>query len=292
VQSVLHSEFRHVFAAVILAGCTFAPSARAAEAPQLPPPVARKVDFSSDIQPLFAKTCYECHGPEKQKGGLRLDLRDAALKGGDTGPILVAGKSADSLLIQVVTGANEDIARMPKKRDPLSDEQIGVLRAWIDQGADWPESAVTKRKDWKKHWAFTAPTRPRVPQVTNAPWVRDPVDAFIAERLEKLQPSPEADKVTLLRRLSLDLIGLPPTIEEVDAFVADKSTDAYEKQVERLLGSPHYGERWGRQWLDAARYADSDGFEKDKLRYVWFYRDWVINALNKDMPYDEFVIEQ
>jgi hypothetical protein len=130
--------------------------------------------------------------------------------------------------------------------------------------------------------------------VKDGRWVRDPIDAFIIERLEKekLQPSPEAEKVTLLRRLSLDLIGLPPAIEEVDAFVADKSPDAYEKQVERLLASPHYGERWGRQWLDAARYADSDGFEKDKLRYVWFYRDWVINALNKDMPYDEFVIEQ
>jgi mono/diheme cytochrome c family protein len=294
VQSAFHSAIRRLFITAILAGCTFASSVQAAEAPKLPPPASRKVDFANDIQPLLAKTCYECHGPEKQKGGLRLDLKDAALKGGDTGPVLVTGKSADSLLIQVVTGAKEDIARMPKKRDPLSDEQIGTLRAWIDQGADWPETAITKRKDWKKHWAFTAPTRPNVPNVKNAQWVHNPIDAFIAERLdkEKLQPSPEADKVTLLRRLSLDLLGLPPTIEEVDAFVADKSPDAYDKQVERLLASPHYGERWGRQWLDAARYADSDGFEKDKLRYVWFYRDWVINALNKDIPYDEFVIEQ
>jgi mono/diheme cytochrome c family protein len=294
VESVLNSEIRHLFATAIVAGCTFAGSLRAADSPKLPAAVNRKVDYVADIQPLLSKTCYECHGSEKQKGGLRLDQKDAALKGGDTGPLLVAGKSADSLLIQVVSGTKEDIARMPKKRDPLSDEQIGILRAWIDQGANWPETAVTKSKDWKKHWAFTAPTRPKVPQLKNAGWVRDPIDAFIVERLdkEKLQPSPEADKVTLLRRLSLDLIGLPPTIEEVDAFVADKSPDAYEKQVERLLASPHYGERWGRQWLDAARYADSDGFEKDKLRYVWFYRDWVINALNKDMPYDEFVIEQ
>lgn len=260
----------------------------------MPPPANRKVDFLSDIEPLLAKTCYECHGPEKQKGGLRLDQKEAAYKGGDTGPILVAGKSADSLLIQVVTGAKEDIARMPKKKEPLSDEQVGILRAWIDQGAIWPETTITKGKDWKKHWAFIAPTRPNVPPAKNGRWMRNPIDAFIVERLEKekLQPSPEADKATLLRRLSLDLIGLPPTIEEVDAFLADRTPDAYDKQVERLLASPHYGERWGRQWLDAARYADSDGFEKDKVRYVWFYRDWVINALNKDMPYDEFVIEQ
>jgi mono/diheme cytochrome c family protein len=294
VQSVLNSEIRRVFAITILAGCTFGRSVEAGDLPKLPPAANRKVDFLSDIEPLLAKTCYECHGPEKQKGGLRLDQKEAAYKGGDTGPILVAGKSADSLLIQVVAGAKEDIARMPKKKDPLSDEQVGILRAWIDQGAIWPETAITKGKDWKKHWAFIAPTRPNVPQAKNGRWVRNPIDAFIIERLEKekLRASPEADKVTLLRRLSLDLIGLPPTIEEVDAFVADKSPDAYEKQVERLLASPHYGERWGRQWLDAARYADSDGFEKDKLRYVWFYRDWVINALNKDMPYDEFVIEQ
>ena len=294
MPSALNSGIRHFFIAAILADCTLANSLEAADLPKLPAPANRKVDFAKDIQPLLANNCYECHGSEKQKGALRLDQKEAALKGGDTGPILVAGKSVESLLIQVVTGTKEDIARMPKKRDPLTDEQIGILRAWIDQGADWPESAVTKGKDWKKHWAFTAPTRPTIPQVANLRWARDPIDAFIAERLEKekLPPSPEADKITLLRRLSLDLIGLPPTIEEVDAFVADKSADAYEKQVERLLASPHYGERWGRQWLDAARYADSDGFEKDKFRYVWFYRDWVIHALNKDMPYDEFVIEQ
>jgi hypothetical protein len=294
VQSDFHSRIPQLFIAAILAGCTSVGSVQAGDSPKSAPAVNRKVDFSSDIQPLLAKNCYECHGAEKQKGGLRLDQKEAVLKGGDTGPALIAGKSGDSLLIQVVSGTKEDIARMPKKRDPLSDEQIGILRTWIDQGADWPETAAAKGKDWKKHWAFTAPMRPKVPQAKNAQWVRDPVDAFIAERLEKekLQPSAEADKVTLLRRLSLDLIGLPPTIEEVDAFLADGTSGAYEKQVDRLLASPHYGERWGRQWLDAARYADSDGFEKDKLRYVWFYRDWVINALNKDMPYDEFVIEQ
>jgi len=151
-----------------------------------------------------------------------------------------------------------------------------------------PQSAITQ------HWAFVAPVRPQLPEVRNRQWIRNPIDRFILARLEKerLQPSPEADRMTLLRRLSLDLIGLPPAIEEVDAFVNDKSPDAYQKQVERLLASPHYGERWGRHWLDAARYADSDGYEKDKSRRVWFYRDWVINALNADKPYDQFVVEQ
>jgi mono/diheme cytochrome c family protein len=254
-----------------------------------------QVDFVHEIQPIFSKDCYECHGPEKQKGGLRLDSKVAALKGGDSGPLLVSGKSKESLLIQAVEGSKADLARMPKKRDPLSAEQLALLRTWIDQGASWPDDApVAVRKDWRKHWAFKAPIRPRTPQVHRGNWVRNPIDSFILAHLEheQLKPSPEADRVTLLRRLSLDLIGLPPTIEEIDAFVADRNANAYEQQVERLLASPHYGERWGRQWLDAARYADSDGFEKDKPRSVWFYRDWVINALNRDLPYDEFVIEQ
>jgi len=151
-----------------------------------------------------------------------------------------------------------------------------------------------ERKDAREHWAFKAPVRPAVPAVKNKARVRNPIDNFILARLEKekLKPAPEADKITLLRRLSLDLIGLPPTIGEVDAFLADKSPDAYEKQVERLLNSPHYGERWGRHWLDAARYADSDGYEKDMSRNVWFYRDYVINAFNRDLPYNQFIIEQ
>jgi len=260
---------------------------------KLPGPSGKQVDFLKDIQPIFANTCYECHGAEKQKGGLRLDQKTAALKGGDTGALLIAGKSAESLLIQAITGTKEDLARMPKKRDPLTAEQIGLLRAWIDQGATWPESGMAKEAKWRTHWAFHPPNRPPIPVVKGAR-SGNPIDPFILARLEreKLRPSPEADRTTLLRRLSLDLIGLPPTLAEVDAFLSDKSRDAYEKQVDRLLASPHYGERWGRVWLDAARYADSDGFEKDKMRYIWFYRDWVINALNKDMPYDQFIIEQ
>src|SRR5438105_4386914 len=162
----------------------------------LPPASIRKVDFVKDIQPILSESCYECHGLQKQKGGLRLDQKEAALKGGDTGPLLVSRKSADSLIILAVAGAKEDLARMPKKKDPLSNGQIGLLRAWIDQGAEWPESAVAKGKDFSKHWAFKAPVRPKVPEAKNARWIRNPIDAFILTKLdkEKLKPSPEADK--------------------------------------------------------------------------------------------------
>ena len=183
---------------------------------------------------------------------------------------------------------------MPPKGDPLTPAQIGLLRAWIDQGANWPDAAVAKGPDKRNHWAFKAPVRPAVPTVADKKWVRDPIDNFVLARLEKehLKPSPEADRVTLIRRLTLDLTGLPPTIKEVDDFVADQRPDAYQRVVERLLASPHYGERWGRHWLDVARYADSNGYEKDKPRSIWPYRDWVINAFNRDLPFDQFTIEQ
>ena len=254
---------------------------------------AANVDFAKEIQPILQKSCVECHGPQKAKSSLRLDLKADALKGGDTGALLVAGDAGKSLLIQVVEGTHAEISRMPKKRDPLTPEQIALLRKWIEQGADWPDVAATEDARLK-HWAFKAPARPELPAAKNQRWVRNPVDAFILAKLdgEKLTPSPEADRTSLLRRLSLDLIGLPPTPQEVEAFLADKSPDAYGKQVERLLASPHYGERWARHWLDGARYADSDGFEKDMTRNVWFYRDWVVNSLNRDLPYDEFIIEQ
>ncbi len=190
--------------------------------------------------------------------------------------------------------SNDDDEVMPPKGERLSAAQVKLLRDWIDAGAVWPDALAGDECARKHHWAFRPPVRPPLPIVKNAKWPRNPLDRFVLARLEKegLTPSPEADRVTLIRRLSLDLIGLPPTLEEVDAFLADKSEQAYEKVVDRLLASPHYGERWGRHWLDAARYADSDGFEKDKSRQVWFYRDWVINALNRDLPYDQFIIEQ
>src|SRR5439155_6607844 len=183
---------------------------------------------------------------------------------------------------------------MPQKGDRLTAEQIGLLRAWIDQGAAWPDSASVKVEDKRNHWAFKLPARPAVPKVKNSKWVRNSIDNFVLTRLEheSLKPSPEADRVTLMRRLSLDLVGLPPTPREVDEFVRDKSAEAYDELVERLLASPHYGERWGRHWLDAARYADSNGYEKDAARSVWPYRDYVISAFNRDRPFDQFTIEQ
>ena len=263
---------------------------------KLPPPAARHVDFDKDIQPLFADRCYSCHGPRKQESGFRLDAKSEALKGGDNFPdhAIVPGKSAESVLIHAVSHLNPDL-KMPKKGDRLSPEQVGLLRAWIDQGAEWPEKAAAAHgKNPADHWAFKTPVRPKVPVTADKAWIRTPIDSFILAHLqsEKLKPSPEADKVTLLRRLHLDLTGLPPSIAEVDAFLGDKSKDAYEKVVERLLASPHYGERWGRHWLDAARYADSDGYEKDMSREMWPYRDYVVNAFNRDLPYDQFIIEQ
>lgn len=281
--------------AVLLA---FAGTAHAAD---LPPAATRPIDFVKDVQPLLASHCYECHGEKKQKAELRWDVKSVALKGGEHGTVIVPGKSAESLMIQLVAGLKGEDAVMPKKGERLNAEQIGILRAWIDQGAVWPDGVDTaKVVDKRDHWAFKAPVRPKVPEVQGpkskfqGSRERNPIDAFIFARLEKegLKPTPEADRATLIRRLSLDLIGLPPTPGEVDDFLADKSPDAYEKVVERLLASPHYGERWGRHWLDAARYADSNGFEKDRERSIWPYRDWVINALNRDLPFDQFTVEQ
>jgi mono/diheme cytochrome c family protein len=260
-----------------------------------PSPTPAHVDFAKEILPIFEERCFECHGPKKEESAMRADSRESLLKGGDNGPSIVPGNSANSILVQVLTGTHETIAAMPKKKKKLSADQIALIRAWIDQGAVWESAAVASKRAYAtNHWAFIPPLRPSTPTVVRRSWTRDPIDAFVAARLEKegLRPSPEADKAILLRRLSLDLIGLPPTPAELDAFLSDRSSDAYERQVDRLLASPHYGERWGRHWLDAARYADTDGYEKDKTRFVWFYRDWVVNALNQDMPYDQFIVRQ
>ena len=243
------------------------------------------VDFARDIQPIFQTHCTGCHGAQKALSQLRLDNKQ------NTARVLKPGDSQASRLLQRVLGIGNE-PRMPKGGESLKPEQVELLRRWIDEGAVWPDTASVTGTE--QHWGFVAPERPPLPVVKDKAWGRNPIDAFVLARLEKegLRPSVEADKVQLLRRLSLDLIGLPPTPAEVDAFLQDKSPRAYQNQVERLLASPHYGERWGRLWLDGARYADSDGFEKDKPRNVWFYRDWVVNALNKDLPYDQFVIEQ
>jgi hypothetical protein len=253
-----------------------------------------KLDFTRDIQPIFKASCYNCHGAAKQKGKLRLDSRDLARQGGKSGKAILPGDSAQSLLVKRLL-ETDDTDRMPQDREALPKEQIALIRAWIDQGASWPAGASAADAKIEKHWAFVRPTRTEPPAPRTAAWARNPIDRFILARLEKasLAPAAEASKETLIRRVSLDLIGLPPTPEEIDAFVADESSDAFEKVVDRLLASPRYGERWARHWLDLARYAESEGFKADETRpNAWRYRDYVINSFNADKPYDRFIREQ
>jgi hypothetical protein len=259
---------------------------------------ASPVDFVRDVQPILEQHCYECHGPSKARGSLRLHTRAGALKGGISGPIIQPGNSDASLIVRRLLGLDGD-DRMPLDKDPLLAGQLTLIRRWIDQGAVWPAdagalAAAADDQNTSTHWAYVAPRRPPLPQVRTTGWVRTPIDQFVLARLETegLHPAPEASKEALLRRASLDLIGVPPTLAELDDFLADIRPDAYERAVDRLLASPHYGERWARPWLDLARYADSNGYEKDRLRTMWKYRDWVIDALNRDMPFDQFTIEQ
>jgi hypothetical protein len=242
-----------------------------------------EVRFNRDVRPILSNRCFKCHGPDLKKGGLDLQSRDGALKTLDSGnAAVVPGKSADSELFRRVS-SHDDAKRMPSRGQALTPTQIETLKKWIDQGAVYQE-----------HWAFVKPKRPPQPSVKNKDWVRNGIDAFVLARLEAegLSPAPEADRAVLLRRASLDLTGLPPSPEEVDAFLADKSADAFEKAVDKLLASPHYGEHQARFWLDQARYADTNGYEKDERRTIWPYRDWVINAFNGDLPFDQFTIEQ
>jgi hypothetical protein len=258
-----------------------------AQAPRAAADDRGPIDFARDVRPILSEKCFVCHGPDdgKREAGLRLDTPEGAtaeLKSGNRA--IVPGNLDESELVFRVT-SDDDTLKMPpaKSGKALKPSEVEILQAWVEQGGTY-----------ELHWAFTPPVRPAIPPLPDRSGCANPIDFFIRSRLEQegLSPSPEADRVTLIRRLSLDLTGLPPTIEEVDAFVADPDPDAYRALVDRLLASPRYGERWARTWLDAARYADSDGYEKDKQRQVWFYRDWVVGALNRDLPYDEFIIDQ
>ncbi|MEZ0385682.1 MAG: DUF1549 domain-containing protein, partial [Verrucomicrobium sp.] len=253
--------------------------------------MAAPVDFTRDVQPLLKEHCLSCHGPEKQRGGFRVDSRAAAFKGGDEhGAALVPGKSQSSPLFQLASGTNKDL-KMPPKGPGLSQAELDILRAWIDAGAVWPEDGKETADPVRTHWSYQ-PLQPLPATGLSGP---AQLDALVDSKLKQagLRRSPEADRRTLIRRASFDVIGLPPSPEEVATFVADPDPLAYEKLVERLVTSPHYGERWARHWLDVVRFAESDGFEKNTPRPdAWPYRDYVIKALNEDRPYSQFVREQ
>ena len=264
--------------------------------------------FEKEIRPILAETCYECHGPDKQESGLRLDSKAAFEAGGEFGSLLNPENLSASRLIRVIEYDGE--IKMPEDMK-LADEDIEAIRVWVAIGAPWPDEVAMPahetepvesfasfiEKSKATHWAFQPVQSPTIPAVQQSDWVRTPVDAFVLAKLEEngLTPSAEADRRTLIRRLYFDLIGLPPTILEVETFVADESTDSYEKVVDDLLARPQYGERWGRHWLDVARYADTKGyvFEEDRLYpYSYTYRDYVIRSFNEDLPYDQFIVEQ
>ncbi len=243
-------------------------------------------DKVQQVRTILSNKCFSCHGPDEsnRKAKLRLDSKSAAFADRESGPAIVPGKPEESLVVErILSTEPAETMPPPKANKPLTDAEKSLIQEWVAAGAPWAE-----------HWAFVTPVKPDVPKPKAPSVVRNPVDAFVQARLEQenLQPNGPADRTTLVRRLYLDLIGLPPTPEEVDAFVADESADAAGKLVDRLLDSPHYGEKWAQMWLDAARYADSDGYEKDKGRQVWAFRDWVVGAFNRDLPYDRFLIEQ
>jgi len=259
------------------------------------PPAEAQIDYAQQIKPILASRCYHCHGPSKQESGLRLNQRESALAGGDSGErAIVPGKPEESRLIRLVRG-DEPGTRMPPEEEgaPLSPEEIDLLTRWVAAGAPWPADADEAAAP-PAHWAWRPPVQPTLPAVRQAEWCRTPIDYFVLAKLEEagLQPSREADRWQLIRRVSLDLTGLPPTPAQVEEFVNDPSPLAYERLVDRLLADPAYGERWARMWLDLARYADSKGYGSDPLRTIWRYRDWVIDAFNQNMPYDRFTIEQ
>jgi mono/diheme cytochrome c family protein len=251
--------------------------------------------FERHVRPILVEHCQGCHGGKKQMGGLRLDSREALAKGGDNGAVVKAGDPDGSRLIQAVRHAGE-LKMPPRKRLPA--EAVAALEAWVRAGAAWPsERAAADGEAWRRHWAFQPVRRPAVPTPRNGGQAKNAIDAFILDKLDAkgLSLSVEADRRTLIRRLSFDLVGLPPAPEEVDTFVKDARPGAYERLLDRLLASPHYGERWGRHWLDVARYADTKGyvfFEETDYPWGWTYRDYVIESLNEDKPYDRFLVEQ
>jgi mono/diheme cytochrome c family protein len=257
---------------------------------------AAPVDYLGDIKPVLMKNCAGCHGSAKAQSGLRLDTFAGLIQGGNSGKVVIPGRSAESKMVKAITGSDPKVVRMPQKGH-ISADEVALLRRWIDEGAAGPKREEAAAGAKSTHWSFQPVRRPTEPAVKKGTWARNPIDRFILAELEKrgVGPSPEAAPETLIRRVTLDLTGLPPTLEEVDRFLkewAAKPQAAYEALVDRLLASPHYGEMQARHWLDLARYADSNGFNIDAPRQIWKYRDWVIDAFNRDLPFDRFTVEQ
>ncbi len=258
---------------------------------------AAPIDYVRDIKPILQKHCYACHGADDQEGELRLDIKSHAFLGGEGyGPSIIPGKAKQSPLIQFINGSDEEMQMPPEGEEPLSEPESATLTKWVDAGANWPEGVdAVEKKEKPKHWSFQPIKQTAIPTVQNPQWTRNEIDYFILAALEKnkLQPSPEADRVTWLRRIYFNLTGLPPTPEQIEAFVNDQQADACERVVDELLSSPRYGERWAQHWLDVIRWAETVGFETNLARpNAWHYRDWVIAALNSDMPYDQFIKAQ
>lgn len=260
----------------------------------------KAVDFVRQVAPILQQRCLNCHGTSKAEGGLRLHDAAATKRGGDSGPVLVPGKSDQSELLRRLKTADVQ-ERMPLKLKPLTQQEVGLVASWIDQGADWPANYTitpvekARAQQAARHWAFQPLQQPAIPGPAGQSTTNHAIDRFVQARLhqEKVHPSPAADRVTLIRRVTLDLLGLPPTPEEVNDFLQDRRPDAYQRLVDRLLASPHYGERWARPWMDLCHYADTDGYLTDQQRPVaWRYRDWLVQALNQNMPFDQFTIEQ
>ncbi len=253
------------------------------------------VDFDRQVRPILQERCLSCHGPEKQKSGFRVDVKSIAIEGGDIyGPNILPGKSDESNLIHFVSG-EDDLVKMPPKGPPLTADEIAILRRWVNEGANWPETSSAQVADRHDYWSFKPLTNPEPPKVALANWPRNPIDQFVLAKLEEkgLTPSPEADRRTLIRRLSLVLLGLPPTPEQVEAFVNDPDPCAYEKLVDQMLDSPRYGESWARHWLDVIAFGETSGFEVNTPRpNAWPYRDYVIEAFNNDIPQEQFIREQ
>ncbi|HSG69951.1 MAG TPA: DUF1549 domain-containing protein, partial [Planctomycetaceae bacterium] len=277
--------------------CVIAPTDADEKSDALPPATADTVDFERQILPLLKSKCFDCHGSDTQESQLRLDRKAAMLKGGDSGePAIVIGQSADSHLIKLVAGLDPKLVMPPDEDERLTPAQIGLLRGWIDQGANWPgpDGIVTAEKPTSDHWSFQPVQNVPVPEIAD-PWIANGIDAFILRKLNEKQipHNPPADRRTLIRRVYLDMLGLPPTPAEVRAFVADDHPDAYERLIDTVLARPQYGERWARYWLDLVRFAETYGFETNRERpHAWPYRDYVIESLNEDKPYDQFVREQ